>query len=128
MKEEYLQWKLTKNKLVQELQAKTKQLERWSHVNVDKLVLDNQKNVKQLKTLKVAENSNQRKLDVIEERHQKETKELQRSLQEEKKLKAILLEKLESIQYENEMLKRTLTDDQIAEFKNKVWIVTFYWS
>ncbi len=117
MKEEYLQWKLTKNKLDQELQAKTKQLERWSHVNVDKLILENQKKEKELQSLKVSESATQKKLDMIEERRQKEIRELQRQLAEEKKLKATLLQKVESLQTESEVFKKVLTEDQVAELK-----------
>ena len=69
--DEFLQWKLAKNKILTDLQSKNKQLDRWSHVNIDKLVLDSQKKDKELETLRQSDLTNQKKIDAVEERYKK---------------------------------------------------------
>lgn len=106
--EEFIQWKLNKSKLMSELKAKSKQLDRWNNVNVDRLILGLKKKDQELQSLKNFDQISQKKLDLMEDKKQKELKELTRQLNEEKKMKVAAISKVESLLQENEFLKKKL--------------------
>jgi hypothetical protein len=82
-----VQWKVAKSAQLAELEAKVKKYERWSSVDVDKLLTELGRKDNEIRNLSGLESRANRQAELNEANQTRELKRLKRNLAQEKKLK-----------------------------------------
>ena len=107
-KQNLLQWKLSRAPLLEELEAKVAKYERWSHIDVDRLVSELEKRESELRTLQRDSSgpaASQSRPSTAMSQSQGDSassdlKRLKTALQQEQKMKTMAQQKLEAIRRE----------------------------
>jgi hypothetical protein len=97
-KQALLTWKVAKTQLLTELEGRVKKYEKWSHFDVDKLLLDAEKKEAELAALK-AQNPEElsRHKSIMHNNTKKELEKLRRQLHSEQRLKLEAFQKLDAL-------------------------------
>eukprot|EP00762_Andalucia_godoyi_P002578 ANDGO_03363.mRNA.1 hypothetical protein AMSG_04194 len=102
-KQQLVHWKVRNAQVLTDLEEKVKRYERWSHIDVDKLLIEIEKKDVALRQFASVEEKVQRKTNIIEDQKDREIKKLLKRLADEQRIKMQALSKLDVLRSEMDL-------------------------
>jgi len=97
-KQTLLQWKVAKAMLLEELEMKVRKFERWSHIDVDKLLIELERKDTELKQIQTTNTEAVRRhQQLVETKASKDIKRLRAQILHEQRMKNEAFQKLEAV-------------------------------
>ncbi|KAF0973100.1 hypothetical protein FDP41_008604 [Naegleria fowleri] len=96
-KQKLVNWKVKNAQLLEELEEKVEKYERWSHTNVDKLLLELEEKKREAGHYEKLKERMKEKTNAIDFKNQKTIETLKKKLAKEQAMKSKLMEQLESM-------------------------------